>query len=265
MEKKVVEEKSQEPKEYSNYGKFEVVEKLDLKFPKTEIKIERKSDKQFSYYRKNSEGQIKSKIIPRKGKDLKIEVAPVLPVNLPSKKTNDLMFLRLAKPIFIEKNSKISILIQFPIEIGVYIFNSTDNSYDFFDCFTCEPMHSRFALYGTPETGKLCMYSKVGIVEKSEKEPYIFAFMKISIANELAKGVTIGKFVFPVTNHDIYYKDGDNEAHIDDIKAKLREEYSKEILKIKKVDFSDKNKDWKITPNNEKGPTQSFVMERGFD
>lgn len=267
MSEEKVKEKEQERETFSNFGEYSIVEKLELKLPKTEITFERKSENQFSYYRKNSQGQITNKIIPRTGKDLKIELAPILPLNLPAKKTNDLMFLRLAKPIYVEKNSNIDILIQFPIEIGVYIINTSDNSKDFFDCFTCEPMHSRFALYGTPEAGNLCMYSKVGVVEKSENEPYIYAFMKVSISNQLTKGVLIGKFVFPVTNHNIYYKNDDNVAHIDDIKAVIQTGLRSDVIEIEHMDYSNKSKEqWKLAPitstSNNKG---KFVMERGFD
>ena len=263
-----IKEKDQESKIFSNYGEYSVVEKLELKLPKTEITIERKSENQFSYYRKNSQGDIANKIIPRTGKDLKIELAPILPLNLPAKKTNDLMFLRLAKPIYVEKNSNIDILVQFPIEIGVYITNTSDNSKDFFDCFTCEPMHSRFALYGTPEVGHLCMYSKVGVVDKSENEPYIYAFMKISISNQLAKGVLIGKFVFPVTNHNIYYKNDDNVAHIDDIKAIIQNGPRSDVIEIEHMDYSNKSDgQLKLSPNTSisSNNNSKFVMERGFD
>lgn len=258
-------QQNQETEKFSNYGTYSVFDKLELKLPKTEIKIEQKSENQFTYFRKNSEGKITNKIIPRQGRDLHIELAPILPLNLPAKKTNDLMFLRLANPIFVEKKSKIDILVQFPIEIGVYIVNQHDNTLDFFDCFTCEPMHSRFALYGTPEHGNLCMYGKVGMADKTEKESYIYALMKISISNELDNGATVGKFVFPVTNHDIYYKDESNEAHIDDIEATLKSAIANDIVEIKHVEFSEKNKDWKLAPRSSKTEKQTFVMERGFD
>ena len=51
--------------------------------------------------------------------------------------------------------STVNVIIQFPVEIGIFVINLSDDSKDLFDCFTCEPMHSRFALYGTPEKGKL--------------------------------------------------------------------------------------------------------------
>ena len=267
MSEERLKEKNQESERYSTYGEYTIVEKLELKFPKTEITIERKSENQFSYYRKNSQGKITNKIIPRTGKDLKIELAPILPLNLPAKKTHDLMFLRLAKPIYVGKNSNIDILVQFPIEIGVYVTN-TDGSNDFFDCFTCEPMHSRFALYGTPEFGNLCMYSKVGIVDKSENDPYIYAFMKVSISNQLTNGVSIGKLVFPVTNHNIYYKNEDSVAHIDDIKASVQKGYKDDVLEIEHMAYSDKSKEqWKLAPNPSVSSNNNgkFVMERGFD
>ena len=260
-------EEKQKTGEFSNFGEYIIDENLELKYPKTEIKIEKISENQFSYYRKNSQNEITNKIIPRTGQELKIEIAPILPLNLPSKKTNDLMFLRLAKSIYVEKNSNIDILIQFPIEIGVYITNTSDNSKNFFDCFTCEPMHSRFALYGTPEIGNLCMYSKVGVLDKSEHEPYIYALMKVSISNQLDKGVVIGKFVFPVTNHNIYYKNGDNVAHIDDIKAIVQKGYKDNVIEIEQIDYSKKNKDQLlIAPNTSTSSNKGkFVMERGFD
>ena len=205
--------------EYSGFGQYDISDKLQLRLPKTEIDIEIKGNNRFSYYRKNSEDQEIRKTIPQSSGKIKIELCPVLPLNLPAKKTNDLIFLRLAESIFVEKNSKADILVQFPIEIGVFVVNS-DGSKDFFDCFTCEPMHSRFALYGTPDNGKLCMYGKVSLLEESARpEPYIFAKMGITITNELSEGTFVGKVVFPVTHHNVYYLNDTSDAHIDDIEA----------------------------------------------
>jgi len=79
-------------------------------------------------------------------------------------------------------------LIQFPIDIGIFLINPNDQSKELFDYFTCEPMHSRFALYGTPEKGKLCMYSKVKLLDNLDLDPYIFARLKVSLTNELIMG-----------------------------------------------------------------------------
>ena len=119
-----------EKNDYSGFGQYDISDKLQLRLPKTQIIIEKKENG-FSYYRKNSEDQELRKSVPGKKDALQIELAPVLPLNLPSKKTNDLMFLRLKESIFIEKNSTVDILLQFPIEIGVFVLNN-DNTRDFF-------------------------------------------------------------------------------------------------------------------------------------
>ncbi len=250
---------------YSNYGEYSISNSLELFLPKTQIKIEKKENS-FSYYRKNSEGQELRKLLPGKKEKMEIELVPMLPLNLPAKKTNDLIFLRLKESIFIEKNSKSGILLQFPIEIGIYVIN-TDNTKDLFDCFTCEPMHSRFALYGTPEEGRLCMYGKVGLLEETEKpDPYVFAKMKASITNELKQGVSVGKLVFPVVYHNIYYEDNSSNAHIDDIGVTIKKIIQSKIIEIKHLEFTKKDGNFKLSPKTKfKGEKSKFTMELGFD
>ena len=254
-----------EKNDYSAFGQYNISDKLQLRLPKTQIIIEKKENR-FSYYRKNSEDQELRKSVPGKKDALQIELAPVLPLNLPSKKTNDLMFLRLKESIFIEKNSTVDILLQFPIEIGVFVLNN-DNTRDFFDCFTCEPMHSRFALYGTPENGNLCMYGKVAQLEESEKpEPYVFAKIKVTISNQLKEGVSIGKFVFPVGHHEIYYLENTSDAHIDDIAATVKKESSGKVMEIRHVDLSKKGKKWNLSLRlKPKSVKETYIMSRGFD
>ncbi len=250
---------------YSPYGKYAISKNLELIMPKTQILIEKKTNK-FSYYRKNSEGQELRKSIPVKKDNLQLELAPVLPLNLPSKKTNDLMFLRLKESLIIEKNSAVSILLEFPIEIGVFVLND-DNTKDFFDCFTCEPMHSRFALYGTPENGNLCMYGKVAQLEESEKpKPYVFAKIKATISNELSEGVTIGKLVFPVGHHEMYYLPKTFEAHMDDIDAIIKKEPAGKTIEIHHVELTKKEKNWNLALRlKAKSMKEVFNMNRGFD
>ncbi|MDH3793533.1 MAG: DUF432 domain-containing protein [Nitrosopumilus sp.] len=251
--------------EYSNYGEYLVSDKLELFLPKTQIIIEKKENR-FSYYRKNSENKELTKSISGKKDKIRIELAPILPLNLPAKKTKDLMFLRLAESVFVEKDSMADILVEFPVEIGIFVVNS-DNSKDFFDCFTCEPMHSRFALYGTPDKGKLCMYGKVKLLEESEKpEPYVFAKMKVTITNKLNEGQSVGKLIFSLTHHNIYYLDNVADAHIDDISALIKKEEAIKIIEIKHVEYSKKDNNWKLAPRASiKSEKRKFSMDRGFD
>ena len=250
--------------EFSPYGEYSISDKTELTLPKTKIIIEKK-DNRFSYYRKNSEDEELRKSLPGNN-DILLELVPILPLNLPANKSNDFMFLRLAESVFVEKKSTTNILMQFPIEIGVFIVNS-DGTKDFFDCFTCEPMHSRFGMYGTPELGKLCMYGKVSLMEKSEKpEDYFYAKIKATVKNELDKGVTIGKFVFPVTRHNIYYLDGSSRTHIDDISVVVKNGVAKDLLEIDHVKFNQVGEDWKLAPRTNTTETSSqFTMEWGFD
>ncbi|WP_420545252.1 DUF432 domain-containing protein [Nitrosopumilus sp.] len=260
---------SAQNQEFSGYGTYDISEKLDLTLPKTEIHIKRKPDNRITYYRKNSENQEITKSIPQSSKTAKIELCPILPLHLPAKKTHDLIFLRLAESIFVEKNSTATIQFQFPIEIGVFVINSGDDSKDLFDCFTCEPMHSRFALYGTPETGNLCMYSKVNLLENDDddnsSQPYIFAKMKLTLKNKLDRGVFVGKLVFPITHHMIYYGENSSEVHIDDIIGTIKLDTNKEILKIRLEKYSKRGKSWKQVLYSTSKNQTFFVMDKGFD
>ena len=155
--------------------------------------------------------------------------------------------------------------VQFPIEIGLFIINLNDESKELFDCFTCEPMHSRFALYGTPENGKLCMYSKVKLLENSDTDPYVFARMRVTLTNDLTSGVFIGKLVFPITNHTIYYVENSSEVHIDNIKGVIKQEINNEIIEINQELYDNKNKSWKIVSYSDNPDVGSFIMDKGFD
>lgn len=255
-----------EKNDYSGFGQYDISQKLELRLPKTEINIEIKEDNRFSYYRKNSEDQEIRKSIPQSSGKIKIELCPILPLNLPAKKTNDLMFLRLTEAIFLEKKSTSTLLIQFPIEIGVFIINQNDGSKELFDCFTCEPTHSRFALYGTPEKGNLCMYSKVNILDEHDKSnSYIFARMRVTITNDLDKGIFIGKFVFPITSHNIYYVENSSEVHIDDITCIVKQDVNKEVVEIKREEHSKKSNNWKLVSYSNNKDNIQFTMDRGFD
>lgn len=251
--------------EFSGFGQYDITEKLDLQLPNTQIKIQHKLDNRFSYYRKNSENEEVRKSLPQIIDSIKIELCPILPVHLPSKKTHDLIFLRLYESIFVEKKSTVSILVQFPIEIGIYVINSKDESKELFDCFTCEPMHSRFALYGTPEKGNLCMYSKVKLLEPGDSDPYVFAKMRLDITNELEKGVFIGKVVFPVTSHNLYYREKSSEVHVDDITCIVKQDGGKEVIEINHKEYSKTEKLLKLVSYSKSSDKKQYIMDKGFD
>ena len=193
---------------------------------------------------------------------MEIYLCPILPLNLPAKKTNDLIFLRLDKQVIVPPKSNSEIKIQFPIEIGIFV--KYENSLDMIDVVTCEPMHSRFALYGTPETGKLCMYSKVSQIDDKNPSPYAWAIMKIIIKNELENAAKIGRVVFSLASHQVYYKQDSFESHIDDLEARIFSDVAGEQIELTQIDFSKKNDQWNLSPPKA-NPSTTFIMDKGFD
>ena len=246
----------------SKYGEFDVDGSLDLFYPETMLKFNREDDGTFSYYRKNMEGNTTEKIITSPTGKLRVEICPILPINLPAKKTNDLMFLRFEKQIYVSKNSKVEIFVPFPIEIGVFVVNGDEKS-ALLDCFTCEPIHSRFGLYGTPDHGHLCMYTKVPI--RKHRESFIFALTKITIINNTNSGQLVGRIVFPVTEHNMYYVENSTEAHIDDLSMTIESDLGKIVARVSKVNYTPKS-NWKIAPSvATKEAFKEFLMDRGID
>lgn len=72
---------------FSKYGLYTVNENLELTLPETIIKFERIGENAFSYFREDSEGKIIEKMIPAKSNELKIELAPIRPLNHPARRT----------------------------------------------------------------------------------------------------------------------------------------------------------------------------------
>ena len=78
---------------FSNYGLYDVDDSLEISLPDTEIKFDKISSDVFSYYRKNSDGKIIEKMIPVESNTLKIEVAPIRPLNHPARRTSAMYLL----------------------------------------------------------------------------------------------------------------------------------------------------------------------------
>ncbi len=248
---------------FSAYGKYSIKKELTLSYPYTQVNVKKTDDKLFSYYRKNSEGETIEKILSKPSGSLDLEICPILPMNLPARKTNDLMFLRFEKQVYVSKDSTIDVFVPFPIEIGVFVKDESSKGSSLLDCFTCEPLHSRFALYGFPDNGNLCMYAKVPV--QKQTEPFIYAMTRISISNKTDNGVLVGKVVFPVTNHNMYYIENTAEAHIDDISMTIEKVSHKNIATISHVEYKPKE-NWRMAPSIEKKEENvEFVMDRGIE
>lgn len=244
--------------DYSRYGRYTVKDNLELNLPHNKISFARINDDKFSYHRTGHGNESVDKIITTKTKDLQIELSPTLPIHLPAYKT-DFIFLRFTNQLFLSRNIFTEISIPFPIEIGVFVVN--DTFVDNLDFFACEPLYSRFGLYGPTEEGKLCKYAKIRLND-NKIIPFIHAKMKVKIHNELEKATSLGRMVLPVTDHDLYY-DGIN-ARIDNLKVYIKNRGGLELAEIIQDKISN-TKGWTRAPRDMEKTDYKFSMELGFD
>jgi hypothetical protein len=245
-------------KQYSKYGSYEIEEKLELFFPSVDVRISRDDEGHFSYLRKDSEGNIVEKIIPSISKKIRIEVAPIRPLNYPARRTN-FVYLKFDKEVFLSEGASTSFLVRCPIEIGIFLVHESNK--DSMDWFTCDPSSSRFGLYGAPDTGKLCKYYKVPIVKSElDSELHLSCVMKVNFVNQLERGYSITKAIFPITDHLLYYKG--EKSQLDSLKVTLRKRVAVEYVETAEVPLA--QTDWTQSPSWEKD-TQTPSMEMGLE
>lgn len=242
---------------FSNYGTYDVNDSLEISFPNTEIKIDRIGEKAFSYFRKDSEGNVVEKMVPAKSNDIKIEVAPIRPLNHPARRTG-YVFLKFDKEIYLSENSAASVFVHCPIEIGIFLVHNSHH--DSLDWITCNPLNSRFGLYGPPDTGTLCKYAHVSLAsDYSDSVPYIEGVMKIVIENTLDSGQTVSKVIFPITDNSLYYEN--SKAIIDGITVTMKK---RAVVSIADVKTTPVSTDWTKSPTWE-DTTVSTSMEMGLE
>ena len=242
---------------YSKYGEYSVNDHLELNFPETSVKIERIGEHAFSYFRQDSEGKIVEKMIPAKSNELKIEVAPIRPLNHPARRTG-YVFLKFDKEIYLSQNSAASIFVHCPIEVGIFLIH--DSKRESLDWITCNPLNSRFGLYGSPDTGTLCKYAEVTLAtDFSDSVPYVEGVMKIIIENNLNSGQTVSKVIFPITDNSLYYED--SKSILDGIKVTLKK---RAVVSIADVQTDSLSTDWTKSPTWEDS-TVNTSMEMGLE
>jgi hypothetical protein len=242
---------------YSKYGEYEITDNLELILPDTIIKIERVGEHAFSYFRRDSEGKIIEKMIPVKSNELKVELAPIRPLNHPARRTGH-VFLKFDKEIYLSQNSAASIFVHCPIEIGIFLVSNSKK--ESLDWITCNPLNSRFGLYGSPDTGTLCKYAEVTLAnDYSDSTPYVDGVMKVVVENNLDFGKTVSKVVFPITDNSLYYED--SKSIIDGIKVTLKK---RAVVNIADVQIDSVQTDWTQSPTWETS-TSKTTMEMGLE
>lgn len=246
-------------KTFSNFGRYQINKEIILNLPNNVITIHDIGNGKLSYIR-NSENKTIKKIIQVQSKTQLIELVPVLPIHVPAYKT-DFFFLRFEEPVFIEESSTMETTISFPIEIGIFLVNQ--NKANGFDFFSCDPLNSRFGLYGTPEDGRLCKYGTTLLADKYvASQPFIHAQLKLEITNHLDESVQVGKIVFPVTDHDLYYCG--NEVMIDGLQATIKNRMGLHVIETIQNPIVIPT-EWHLAPRDTEKTDYKFSMEKGFE
>lgn len=230
-----------------------------INLPNNTISLTHLEGNNYSYARQGGDGQVVKKTICTKSNNVSIEISPLLPIHTPSYKT-DFFFIRFTEPIYITQNATAQILVPLPIDIGVFLID--DEREGMIDSFSCDPPNSRFALYGTPEDGILCKYAKVTPTMQGTNPPFTYAQFKIEIANELDEPVTIGKIVFPVTDHDLHHHK--NSVVIDSLVATVKNRLGLHVIETVQKTAA-KAGGWQTALRDIKKTDYKFSMERGFD
>lgn len=243
---------------FSGYGQYQIDDKTILNLPNHAITLQNMGDGRFSYTRTSGETTIK-KIIQSDSQTSQVEIAPVLPIHVPSYKT-DFFFIRFDEALFIAQGSSMHIDVCMPIEIGVFVI--TENKMSGFDFFSCDPSESRFGLYGTPEEGRLCKYSLVSANGRDNPQPYMHAHFRMKITNELHELASVGKIVFPITDHDLHYHN--NEVIMDGLRATIKNRVGLHVIETVQEAIATPH-GWTLAVRDTQKTDYKFSMERGFE
>ncbi len=184
-------------------------------------------------------------------------MAPIRPLNYPARRTNH-VFLKFDKEIYLSENSAASIFIHCPIEIGIFLIH--DSNYDSLDWITCNPLNSRFGLYGSPDTGTLCKYAQVSLAtDYDDSNSYVEGVMQIVVENTLSFGQTISKVIFPITDNALYYQD--SATILDGIKITMKKRAAVNIADVKSTPLET---NWTMSPTWE-DKVSSTPLEMGLE
>ncbi|PKL68457.1 MAG: hypothetical protein CVV30_11140 [Methanomicrobiales archaeon HGW-Methanomicrobiales-1] len=162
------------------------------------ISIEK--DGNFFRYRRECQEERVEKIISSTGPTVFIH--PVEPINLPKEVTRYLEIV--FPPVVIEPESKKTVFLTFPLEIGVFLTAKDD--YQLLDVFSrCLP---KYSLYGSPENGVITRYHESTISEHCEKtDPACEGVLQLEIKNTSRGWVEVSRAVFESYFMPIYFDD----------------------------------------------------------
>ncbi|MGC1120468.1 MAG: DUF432 domain-containing protein [Candidatus Methanofastidiosia archaeon] len=175
------------------------------------ITLETYEDAGLYVYHRKSDSELK-KIM---SSPFNLLVNPVEPVTQPEKVTHYLL-IRMAFPVLVASESKTTLFLTFPIEIGVFpevedfmdlgFFTSTRKEEAPIDLFTLT--NPKYTLYGDPDNGVICKMWESDIhTQIPQVNPLSEGVVKVEIQNSAPKRKEMIKLVFDALHMKIFYKE----------------------------------------------------------
>ncbi len=157
-------------------------------------------DGNFFRYRRECRQECVEKIVASASQAVFIH--PVEPINLPKEVTRYLEIV--FPPVIIEPESKKTVFLTFPVEIGIFV--SAKDDYQLLDVFSrCLP---KYSLYGLPENGVITRYHESPVSESyGETDPSCEGVLQLDIRNTSRGWVEVSRAVFESYFMPIYFGD----------------------------------------------------------
>jgi hypothetical protein len=154
-----------------------------------------------SYFRQSNTEDIR-KTIASKAKN--VFICPVEPINTPKTITSYLL-LEFETSLIIEPESKSTVFLKFPIEIGIFLKHGKKT--EIIDIFGLGKQ--KFILYGKPEKGIICKHWKSAVHHSiPEANPLLEGVLELSINNQSTNWVEITKSVLNAYGMKIFFDAG---------------------------------------------------------
>lgn len=178
---------------YGTYDYGLTLEKETIK-----LNVEKRGD--LFIYRREAQSGISEKILgPNKNR---IMIHPIEPLTKPKQVTRFLEFA--IDPIFLDPESKKSIFLKFPIEIGVFVVSEMTT--EVLDTFSLNT--AKYSLYGTPRSGVITRWSKSKIFSGiPEMNPLREGVVYLTIHNSTREFVEVSKIVLDGSKMILYFGD----------------------------------------------------------
>jgi len=149
------------------------------------------------YQRVSPDGSITKHLGYNEGR---VVINPVEPVNLPTEVTGMLEFHFV--PVTLRPNSRITLFLKFPVEIGVFV--GAHENYSLLDVFSLA--RAKYSLYGTPEKGVITRHIECEALDSvPSTDPVEEGVLTLEFRNSSRDWVEVSRAVFDGSSMRLFY------------------------------------------------------------